>query len=126
MIVDERLTEIDAGPFEGLTPEEIDAGPLHEAHVLWRADRDPVTPPGAETLTAARDRAAAFYADVSSLPGTTLAATHGSLTRVLVAAVVLAADPAAHRRMWLENGHWAVVEHGERPRLVAFNAGPNR
>jgi broad specificity phosphatase PhoE len=126
VVVDERLTEIDAGPFEGLTPDEIDAGPLREAYALWRADRDPVTPPGAETLTAARDRAAAFYADVGALPGTTLAATHGSLTRVLVAAVVLAADPAAHRRLWLENGHWAVVEHGERPRLVAFNAGPKR
>jgi broad specificity phosphatase PhoE len=126
LVVDERLTEIDAGPFEGLTPEEIDAGPLREAHTLWRADRDPVTPPGAETLTAARDRAAAFFADAGSLPGTTLAATHGSLTRVLVTAVVLGADPAAHRRLWLGNGHWVVVEHGERPRLVAFNAGPNR
>jgi broad specificity phosphatase PhoE len=126
VVVDERLTEIDAGPFEGLTPEEIDAGPLREAHALWRSDRDPVTPAGAESLTAARDRAAAFFADVSGLPGTTLAATHGSLARVLVASVVLAGDPAAHRRLWLDNGHWVVVEHGERPRLVAFNAGPRR
>ena len=102
-----------------------DTSILREACALWRADRDPVTPPGAETLGAARDRAAAFFADVGSLPGTTLAATHGSLTRVLVAAVVLGADPAAHRRMWLENGHWVVVEHAERPRLVAFNMGPN-
>jgi broad specificity phosphatase PhoE len=126
VVVDDRLIEIDAGPFEGLTPDEIEAGPLREAHALWRADSDPVTPPGAETLTAARDRAAAFFADVSSLPGTTLAATHGSLTRVLVASVVLAADPVAHRRLWLSNGHWVVVEHGDRPRLVAFNAGPSR
>jgi broad specificity phosphatase PhoE len=85
-----------------------------------------VTPPGAETLTAARDRVAAFFADVSTLPGTTLAATHGSLTRVLVASVVLGAEPAAHRRLWLGNGHWVVVEHGERPRMVVFNAGPKR
>jgi broad specificity phosphatase PhoE len=124
MVVDERLTEIDAGPFEGLTPAEIDAGPLREAHAMWRADAGVVTPPGAEPLEAARDRAAAFLADVSALPGTTLAATHGSLTRVLVASVVLAADPAAHRRMWLGNGHWVVVEFDDRPRLVAFNAGP--
>jgi probable phosphoglycerate mutase len=126
MVVDERLTEIDAGPFEGLTPAEIDAGPLREAHARWRADSGVVTPPGAEPLEAARDRAAAFLADVSALEGTTLAATHGSLTRVLVASVVLAADPAAHRRMWLSNGHWAVVEFDDRPRLVAFNAGPPR
>jgi phosphoserine phosphatase len=124
MVVDERLTEIDAGPFEGLTPAEIDAGPLREAHALWRADTGVVTPPGAEPLEAARDRAAAFLADVSALAGTTLAATHGSLTRVLVASVVLAADPALHRRMWLGNGHWVVVEFDDRPRLVAFNAGP--
>jgi broad specificity phosphatase PhoE len=124
MVVDERLTEIDAGPFEGLTPAEIDAGPLREAHALWRADTGVVTPPGAEPLEAARERAAAFLADVSTLPGTTLAATHGSLTRVLVASVVLAADPAAHRRMWLGNGHWVVVEFDDRPRLVAFNTGP--
>ena len=122
--VDERLTEIDAGPFEGLTVAEIEAGPLAEAHARWHADRDPVAPEGAETLAAARDRAAAFFASVSDLPGTTLAATHGSLARVLVASVVLRADPAAHRRMWLGNCHWAVVELGARPRLVAFNAGP--
>jgi len=122
--VDERLTEIDAGPFEGLTLAEIEAGPLAEAHARWHADTDPVAPEGAEPLAAARDRAAAFFASVGGLPGTTLAATHGSLTRVLVASVVLGADPAAHRRMWLANCHWATIELGSPPRLVAFNAGP--
>jgi broad specificity phosphatase PhoE len=122
--VDERLTEIDAGPFEGLTVAEIEAGPLAEAHARWHADTDPVAPEGAEALAAARDRAAAFFASVRELQGTTLAATHGSLTRVLVASVVLGADPAAHRRMWLGNCRWATIELGSRPRLVAFNAGP--
>jgi broad specificity phosphatase PhoE len=124
--VDERLTEIDAGPFEGLTPAEIEAGPLAAAHARWHADVDPVAPEGAEPLAAARDRAAAFFGSVRELSGTTLAATHGSLTRLLIASVVLGADPAAHRRMWLGNGHWATVELGPRPRLVAFNAGPGR
>ena len=124
--VDERLTEIDAGPFEGLTVAEIEAGPLAAAHARWRADTDPVAPDGAEPLAAARDRAAGFFASVRHLEGTTLAATHGSLARVLVASIVLGADPAAHRRMWLANGHWAIVELGSRPRLVAFNAGPAR
>jgi broad specificity phosphatase PhoE len=124
VVVDRRLTEIDAGPFEGLTPAQIDAGPLAEAHARWHTDTDPVTPEGAETLASARDRAAAFFAEVSALPGTTLAATHGSLARVLVAAVVLGADPAAHRRMWFDNGHWAVIEHDDRARLVAWNLGP--
>jgi len=125
IVTDDRLTEIDAGPFEGLTPAQIDAGPLAEAHARWHTDVDPVTPQGAETLESARDRVAAFSADVSALPGTSLVVSHGSLTRVLVAAVVLGADPAAHRRLWLENGHWAVIEHDERARLVAWNAGPD-
>jgi probable phosphoglycerate mutase len=124
VLVDERLTEIDAGPFEGLTTAQINAGPLAEAHARWHADTaDPATPAGAEPLDSARDRAAAFFADASALPGTTLAATHGSFARVLVAAVVLGADPAAHRRLWLGNGHWAVIEFDDRPRLVAWNAG---
>jgi len=123
VVVDERLTEIDAGPFEGLTAAEINAGPLAEAHTLWHSDTDPVTPAGAETLESAHRRAAAFFADVSGLDGTTLAATHGSLVRVLVASVVLGAPPAAHRRMWLDNCHWVVIRLGLRPRMVAFNQG---
>jgi broad specificity phosphatase PhoE len=124
VVVDDRLTEIDAGPFEGLTAAEINAGPLAEAHTLWHSDTDPVAPAGAETLESARGRAAAFFADVQELDGTTLAATHGSLARVLVASVVLGAAPAAHRRLWLDNCHWATVDLDRRPRLVAFNQGP--
>lgn len=123
VVVDERLTEIDAGPFEGLTAAEINAGPLAGAHTLWHSDTDPVTPAGAETLESAHRRAAAFFADVSELDGTTLAATHGSLARVLVASVVLGAPPAAHRRLWLDNCHWVVIRLGHRPRMVAFNLG---
>lgn len=123
VVVDERLTEIDAGPFEGLTAAEINAGPLAEAHTLWHSDTDPVTPAGAETLESAHRRAAAFFADVSDLSGTTLAATHGSLARVLVASVVLGAPPAAHRRLWLDNCHWVVIRLDRRPRMVAFNLG---
>jgi broad specificity phosphatase PhoE len=124
VIVDERLTEIDAGPFEGLTAAEINAGPLAEAHTLWHSDTDPVAPPGTETLESARSRAAGFFADVSALDGTTLAATHGSLARVLVASVLLGAPPAAHRRLWLDNCHWVVIRLDDRPRMVAFNHGP--
>ena len=122
--VDERLTEIDAGPFEGLTAAEINSGPLVEAHTLWHSDTDPVTPAGAETLSSARSRAAAFFADACGLDGTTLAATHGSLARVMVASVVLGAPPAAHRRLWLDNCRWVVIDLDRRPRLVAFNQGP--
>ena len=120
--VDERLREIDAGPFEGLTGAEIEAGPLAEQFHRWRSETDPEFPDGAETYESAVARARSFFADVRDLPGTTLAATHGSLARVLVTAVILGIDPGLHRRMWLDHCHCAVVALDESPpRLVALN-----
>ena len=120
--IDERLREIDAGPFEGLTGAEIEAGPLAEAFHRWRSETDPEFPDSAETYGSAVARARSFFGDVRDLPGTTLAATHGSLARVLVAAVVLGVDPGLHRRMWLDHCHCAVVALDESPpRLVALN-----
>ena len=120
--IDERLREIDAGPFEGLTGAEIEAGPLAEAFHRWRSETDPEFPGGAETYESAVARARSFFGDVRDLPGTTLAATHGSLARVLVTAVVLGVDPGLHRRMWLDHCHCAVVALDESPpRLVALN-----
>ena len=120
--IDERLREIDAGPFEGLTGAELEAGPLAEEFHRWRSETDPEFPDGAETYESAVARARSFFGDVRDLPGTTLAATHGSLARVLVTAVVLGVDPGLHRRMWLDHCHCAVVALDELPpRLVALN-----
>jgi len=120
--IDERLREMDAGPFEGLTGAEIEAGPLAEEFHRWRSETDPEFPDGAETYESAVARAGSFFADVRDLPGTTLAATHGSLARVLVTAVILGIDPGLHRRMWLDHCHCAVVALDESPpRLVALN-----
>lgn len=120
--VDERLREIDAGPFEGLTGAEIEAGPMVDEFHRWRSETDPAWPDGTETYESAVVRARSFFADVRDLPGTTLAATHGSLARVLVAAVVLGLEPGLHRRMWLDHCHCAVIELDESPpRLVALN-----
>ena len=120
--IDERLREIDAGPFEGLTGAEIEAGPLAEEFHGWRSETDPEFPDGAETYESAVARARSFFGDVRDLPGTTLAATHGSLARVLVTTVVLGVGPGLHRRMWLDHCHCAVVALDESPpRLVALN-----
>jgi len=120
--IDERLREIDAGPFEGLTGAEIEAGPLAEQFRRWRSETAPEFPDGAETYESAVARARSFFGDVRDLPGTTLAATHGSLARVLVTAVILGIDPGLHRRMWLDHCHCAVVALDESPpRLVALN-----
>ena len=120
--IDERLREMDAGPFEGLTGAEIEAGPLAGEFHRWRSETDPVFPDGAETYESAVARARSFFVDVRNLPGTTIAATHGSLARVLVTAVILGIDPGLHRRMWLDHCHCAVVALDESPpRLVALN-----
>jgi probable phosphoglycerate mutase len=120
--IDERLREIDAGPFEGLTGPEIEAGPMAAEFHRWRSETDPAWPDGTETYDSAVVRAEAFFTDVRHLPGTTLAATHGSLARVLVSAVVLGIAPGLHRRMWLDHCHCAIVDLDEpQPRLVALN-----
>lgn len=121
--VDQRLTEIDAGPFEGLTVAEIHAGPLAAEFALWHRDDDPAFPEGTETFDSALTRAAGFLDDVRGLPGVTLAATHGSLARVLVTTLVIGAAPSQHRRLWMDNCRLAVIDwQGDgRPRLVGFN-----
>ena len=43
--VDERLTEISAGPFDGHTEEELLAGPMAEVFARWHTDGDPEFPP---------------------------------------------------------------------------------
>jgi 2,3-bisphosphoglycerate-dependent phosphoglycerate mutase len=120
--IDERLREIDAGPFEGLTGPEIEAGPLAAAFHRWRSETDPVWPDGAEPYESAVARARSFFSDVRHLPGTTVAATHGSLARVLVTAILLGVAPGLHRRMWLDHCHCVVVALDESPpRLTALN-----
>ena len=120
--IDERLREIDAGPFEGLTGPEIEAGPLAAAFHCWRSETDPVWPDGAEPYESAVARATSFFNDVRDLPGTTVAATHGSLARVLVTAILLGVAPGLHRRMWLDHCHCVVVALDESPpRLTALN-----
>jgi broad specificity phosphatase PhoE len=120
--IDERLREIDAGPFEGLTGAEIEAGPMAAEFHRWRSESDPAWPDGAETYGSAMARARSFFGDVRDLPGTTLAATHGSLARVLVTAVILGINPGLHRRMWLDHCHCVVVALDESPpRLMALN-----
>ena len=122
VVIDERLREIDAGPFEGLTPEEIEAGPLAEAYAAWHTDGEPVFPSGAETFDEAIARARAFLRDAAARPGLALVVSHGSLIRLVLAVFVLGAPPGRHRRLWLENGRFALVEWGTHPRLLAFNA----
>jgi broad specificity phosphatase PhoE len=107
VVVDGRLTEIDAGPFEGQTEEELQAGPLSE---------------GTEPFDRALERAAAFLDEHAEEDGTALVATHGSLARLMVSSYFLGGPPAKHRHLWLDNCRLAVVEwRGGVPKLTGFN-----
>jgi broad specificity phosphatase PhoE len=120
--VDGRLTEIDAGPFEGLTPEEVEAGPNAAAYRSWHTDGEPQFPDGAEPFDDALIRAAAFMDDHAGDDGTTLVVTHGSLARLIVSSHLLGARPALHRRLWMDNCAMAVIETRLGiPRLIGFN-----
>jgi alpha-ribazole phosphatase len=61
--IDQRLKEVGFGAWEGCTAEQIAA---HDPDILQRFWRDPVRerPPGAEALSAFRDRVVAAWTDV--------------------------------------------------------------
>jgi probable phosphoglycerate mutase len=121
--VDARLTEIDAGPFEGKTEQELEAGPLAGAFARWHTDGDPEFPDGAEPFAAALERASAFVGEHDGEGGTTLVVTHGSLARLIVTSHFLGGPPPLHRRLWMDNCRLAAFEwRGGVPKLVAFNA----
>ena len=119
---DPRLVEIDAGPFEGLTEEELAVGPLAADFARWHTDGVPEFPDGCEPFDAALARASAFLEQHDGDPGTTLVATHGSLARLIVSSHFLGGPPPLHRRLWLDNCRLAVFEwRGGVPKLIAFN-----
>ena len=120
--VDERLTEISAGPFDGHTEEELAASPMAEAFAAWHTDGEPRFPPGTESFDTALARASAFLDERDGEPGTTLVVTHGSLARLMVSSWLLGGPPPLHRHLWLDNCRLAVVEwRGGVPKMVGFN-----
>ena len=53
---DQRLTEVDAGPFEGMTEQELESGPLAADFARWHTDGNPEFPDGSEPFDAALAR----------------------------------------------------------------------
>ena len=120
--VDERLTEISAGPFDGHTEEELAASPMAEAFAAWHTDGEPRFPEGTESFDSALTRASAFLDQRGGEPGTTLVVTHGSLARLMVSSWLLGGPPPLHRHLWLDNCRLAVIEwRGAVPKMVGFN-----
>jgi broad specificity phosphatase PhoE len=121
VVVDERLAEIDAGPFEGKTSAELEAGELAQAFRDWHVDGT-VFPDGAEPFETALKRAASFLDEQAGLPGSTLVVSHGSLVRLIVCSYFLGGPPPNHRRLWLDNCRLAVFEPRDRvQKMMGFN-----
>jgi len=122
VVADDRLREIDAGPFEGLTEDELRSGPMAGDYALWHTNAEPEFPDGAETFDEALARAAAFLNEHALEAGTTLVVSHGSLTRLIVSSYFLGGPPPLHRHLWLDNCRMAVVEwRGGLPTITGFN-----
>lgn len=114
---DPRLVEVDFGPLEGWTHEEIVDD---EAALAWRLGGEY---PGVETFAAVAARARSVWEDLP-LTGTTLVVGHGRFLRSLIATCVLELDLAASTRMRMRNCRPAIVEPGPAPLLLALNGGP--
>ena len=114
--LDPRLVEVDFGPLEGWTGEQVAADP---AAAAWRRGADY---PGAETSAAVDARARAVWA---ALPagGVTLVVGHGRFLRTMIATSVLGLPHHVSTRMRMRNCRPAILEPGPEPLLLAFNAG---
>ena len=89
LLVDERLTEIAMGPWEGLYREEIEES-YPELYSRWYSDPEGVTFPGAESLSQVMSRACSSIADIFSAhpTGHVGVVSHSAVIRVLVIAAL--------------------------------------
>jgi broad specificity phosphatase PhoE len=119
IVLDDRLVEVDFGPFEGWTEEELAADPRGRA---WRAG-EVAAIEGMETDDQAAERAAAACDDLAAMSGATriLVVSHGYLIRVLLVSRFLGLPPSSARRLRVRNCRPAVVELADPPLLLGLN-----
>jgi probable phosphoglycerate mutase len=118
LTLDARLVEMDFGPYEGWSDEELAADP-----VAVRRRRDGVEIAGIEPEASVEARARSFFADLSDLSGTTLVVGHGRMLRILLSTVVLGMPASLSHYMRMRNCRPAIVEPGAKPLLLGFNVG---
>ena len=119
LLLDDRLREMDFGPYEGWTEAQVEADPVAAA---WR--RDGVQVPGIESEDHVAERARSFLASLGDGDGDgiTLVVGHGRTLRILMAAA-LGLPPSFAQLLRLRNCRPAVLEPGARPLLLALNSG---
>jgi broad specificity phosphatase PhoE/GGDEF domain-containing protein len=116
IVPDERLVELDFGPYEGWTEAQLAADPVAAA---WRAGA--ATAPGVEPDEEAAARIGEWFCEISAEPGLTLVVGHGRLFQILLAVHVLGLPANAARVMRMRTCRPAVVEPGTPPLLLGLN-----
>ncbi len=117
LVVDERLREMDFGPYEGWSEPELEADPLAATR-----RRDGAQIPGVESEDEVAARARSFLASLGDAGGTTLVVGHGRTLRILMA-TALGLPPSFAQSLRMRNCRPAVLEPGPRPLLLALNSG---
>lgn len=117
LVVDERLREMDFGPYEGWSEAEFEADPA-----LAALRREGGHLPGMESEDEVAERARSFLASLGDVGETTLVVGHGHSLRILLA-VALGLPPSFAKCLRMRNCRPAVLEPGPRPLLLALNSG---
>lgn len=115
LTVDERLREVNFGPWEGWTVEQLEADPVGRTRRAGGAALD-----GIEPDEAVVERARAVLATIDA-GGTVLVVGHGRMLRVLIS-TALGLPPSFARRLRMRNCSPAILELGAEPLLLALNA----
>ncbi len=122
---DPRLTDVQAGPWEGRSIAEMSTSREYDAFL---ADPRALALPGAESLAAVRDRAVASIGQAledNPLGANVLVVTHATVVRVLLAHY-LGMNLAEHHRLRVAAGTFSVLRYQsdrELPRVLAINHG---
>ncbi len=123
--LDERLREIDAGAWEGLTRPEILAG-WPEDYAAWRRG-DFIRIGGGETRPELAQRvAAAVLEHAEQTTGTVVIVGHGAALRGATLKLLGLPLEQWGAFVGLSNAHWSILDPGESGslRLKRYNQGP--
>ena len=119
--VDERLSEIDFGDFEGRTYEELERDEP-ELFRRWMSSPTTVRFPNGESYADLRARAAGALADVRVRAETAVVVTHGGVIRAGLATWLELPDHAIFRLDQRHCGVTVVDWLGDEPVVRRFNA----
>ncbi len=117
LLIDDRLREMDFGPYEGCSEAELEADAVAATR---RGDGAQIE--GVESEDEATDRARSFLGSLGEGGGTILVVGHGRTLRILMA-VALGLPSSFAQSLRMRNCRPAVLEPGPRPLLLALNTG---